>query len=384
MRIRGLVIGTIIVMLAIFLAGCGQAASSAKDQATLSQTPAGQTGVNQTPAQQTALPPEALFVAQFTTNQIAVIHLGTGDIVEKIPVGAKPLAIIKSPDQTKVYVANSGSGDVYQINTSTGEIEAKISMGNQPVAMTINAAGDTLYVLDYYLNRVSIIDLRLRSMVGYIPLNTFGFEERIEPPDCCTDIFGDPLGAGRKPSALVLDEAHGKIYVGNMGTWDIAVIDLQSEKEVQAFDATFGINDLFLDSSAGNLYISAAGNEEEVNDSILKLSLKGGEKIDKLQIGKKPVGMALSPDGQIIHVITQASDGAKLISLRAADGEIIGQCSLAGEPGDIALSEDGQRAYITNLLDGTVLVIDTTDYTVIKIIETGVTPKSLVYILNDE
>jgi len=105
------------------------------------------------------MPKEALYVCQTTRNQVAVIDLATDEIVKEIPVGAKPMALIKSPDNRYIYVANSGSGDVYIINTLSGEIDAKISMGNQPVAMAVNKAGDKLYALDYYLNRVSVLDL---------------------------------------------------------------------------------------------------------------------------------------------------------------------------------------------------------------------------------
>ena len=324
------------------------------------------------------MPKEALYVCQTTRNQVAVIDLATDEIVKEIPVGAKPMALIKSPDNRYIYVANSGSGDVYIINTLSGEIDAKISMGNQPVAMAVNKAGDKLYALDYYLNRVSVLDLMLRSMIGVYELNTYGFDERIEPPDCCSDIFGEPMGAGRKPSAIVLDEAENRIYVGNMGTWDVAVIDVAKEKEEKVYDAIFGINDMFLAGPGKKLFISAAGNEIEINDSILILDTKGGEIIDKLKVGVKPVSMALSPDGLIIYVITQKD--TMLTGLKVVTGEIINQCLLKGEPGDIAISEDGNKAFVANVLDGTVLIMDTNTYSVLKTIEAGVTPKALVYI----
>ncbi len=364
------ILGALLLLAILILSACAERQAA----------PSAQTGpVAKTPQQaQEPLPENALFICQLTTNQIGVIDLATGEMVRKIPVGAKPIAVLSSPDKAHLYVANSGSGDVYMIKTSTGEIVARMSMGNQPVAMAINKAGDTLYVLDYYLNRVSVLDLKLRSMTGFIPLNTFGFEERIEPPDCCSDIFGDPLGKGRKPSTLVLDESERKIYVGNMGTWDVAIIDLQDEKEVQAFDAAFGINEMFLAGPDNSLYISAAGNDLEVNDFILKMNVKGGGKTDKLKVGAKPAGMALSPDGRIIHIITQNKAG--LISLNVADGKIIGSCELEGEPGDIVLSEDGSKAFVADLPGGTVLIIDTKTHSVIRKIEAGVTPKALVYI----
>ncbi|ACL21490.1 40-residue YVTN family beta-propeller repeat protein [Desulfitobacterium hafniense DCB-2] len=323
------------------------------------------------------MPEEALYVCQYTTNQVAVIDLATGETVREIPVGAKPIALLQSPDGHYVYVANSGSGDVYRISTVSGEIEARIAMGNQPVAMAINSAGDRLYVLDYYLNRVSSVDLKIRSMVGFYPLNTCGFEERMEPPDCCHDIFGEPLGAGRKPSAIVLDEAENKIYVGNMGTWDIAVIDLQEGKEVEAYDAAFGINEMIFAGSASRLYISAAGNELDINDAILSMDLKGGGKTDKVKVGEKPVSIASSPDGTILYVVTEKE--AKLVGLDTETGQVTGQCLLSGQPGDLALSKAGDKAYIANLLEGTVFVVDTRDYEILETLQAGVTPRALVY-----
>lgn len=375
LKFRTFIVSFLVLLSLVFLSACS-AGQNSKGLSKPAQPALGGKDVKIT--QQSDLPKEALFVCRYTTNQVGVIDLATGETVKEIPVGAKPIALIKSSDNRYVYVANSGSGDVYMINTTTGAIEAKISTGNQPVAMAINGAGDKLYVLDYYFNRVSVVDLKLRSLVGFYGLNTYGFQDRIEPPDCCSDFFGEPLGAGRKPSAIVLDEAAGKIYVGNLGTWDVAVIDLEEKKEVNAFDATFGINDMLLAGPENNLYISAAGNEVEINDSILTLDMKGGGRIDKLKVGGKPVSMALSPDGRIIYVITQKD--AQLKALNVANGEIIAQCPLGGEPGDVTLSKDGSKAYVANVLDGTVLIVDIHTYSVIKTIKAGVTPKALVYI----
>ena len=324
------------------------------------------------------MPEEALFVCLYTTNQVAVIDLGTNEIVKIIPVGAKPIALIKSPDNRYVYVSNSGSGDVYMINTTTGEIDAKIPMGNQPVAMTTNAKGDKLYVVDYFLNRVSVIDVTLRSMVSTYELNTFGFEDRIEPPDCCSDMFGDPVGAGRKPSAIALDEAAGKIYVGNLGTWDVAVIDIEEEKEVNAFDGDSGINRILQAGVRGYLYISAAGTDLEVKDSIIVVNLKGGEIVDRIEVGEKPVSMALSPDGDTIYVVTQKE--SYLTRLTVSEKEISKHFIEGGQLGDFVLSNDGSKAYICDLVGGTVIIVDTSTCEVISTIEVGITPKSLVYI----
>ncbi|HHY26262.1 MAG TPA: YncE family protein [Desulfitobacterium dehalogenans] len=367
----------LLLVISLALTACAQPVSKTEpvQREKIAQAPA------KDPAdEQREMPKEALYVCRYTTNQVAVIDLATGETVKEIPVGAKPMALLKSPDEKYIYVANSGSGDVYRINTSTGEIEAKIAIGNQPVAMAINSTGEVLYALDYYLNRVSIVDLNIRSMVGFYPLNTFGFEERIEPPDCCNDIFGEPLGAGRKPSAIVLDEAKGKIYVGNMGTWDIAVIDLQEEKEVETFDATFGINEMILSGTDNKLYVSAAGNEIDINDFILSMELKGGGDVDKLKVGGKPVSITSSTDDTALYVVTE--EEAKLVGLDTESGRVIDNCPLSGQPGDIVLSKDGRKAYIANLLEGTVFVVDTSNYTILDTIQAGVTPKALVYINN--
>lgn len=372
---------TFLILLALILAGalsaCNTQQNSQDSQQTAPVTQPSQVG-DKLPEGSKGMPEEALFICQYSMNQVSVIDLATGKIVREIPVGAKPIALIKSPDNRLVYVANTGTGDVYAIDTASGEIDARISIGNQPVAMAINKKGDILYVLDYFFNRVSVVDLNLKAMTGFYELNTFGFQERMEPPDCCSGVFGEPMGAGRKPSALVLDEPNNKLYVGNLGTWDVAVIDLAEEREVEAFDAAFGINEMFLAGPDNSLYISAAGNEEEINDFILKLNLKGGGSSDKIKVGQKPVSMALAVDGRMIYVLTQ-NDG-QLTGLSIPDGDIVGQCSVGGEPADIVLSEDGSKAFAADYLNGTVTIIDTRNYTVIKTIEAGITPKALVYI----
>jgi YVTN family beta-propeller protein len=365
----------LMILLVILLTSCNEGKNKNLPQ---NARPAGSESTKKESTQPKNMPEEVLYVCEFTRNQVSVIDLVTGQTVKEIPVGAKPVALIKSPDNRYVYVANSGSGDIYSINTKTGEIEAKISIGNQPVAMTLNSTGTKLYALDYFFNRVSVVDLKLRSMIGFYELNTRGFQDRIEPPDCCSDFFGEPMGAGRKPSAVVLDEAAGKLYVGNMGTWDVAVISLEEEKEVNAYDATFGINEMLLIEEENILYISAAGNEIDINDFILKLDLKGGGTVEKIAVGKKPVDLALSPDRQILYVLTQ--DDAKLTALSRKNGKIIAQCFLNGKPGALILADGGSTAFIADPLKGTVQIVDTKTFSVIKEFEAGVTPKSLVYV----
>lgn len=375
LRFRALALNLIIFsVLILVLTSCASQQTGSKP----SQPQNGQNPPLISPeAEAETMPEEAIYVSLITMNQVAVLDSATGEIVKEIPVGAKPAALVKSPDNRYVFVANSGSGDVYMINTSTGEIDAKVSMGVQPVAMTMNTAGDKLYVVDYYLNRVSALDVKLRSMTEFYELNRLGYDDRSEPLACCRDIFGEPVGEGRSPSTIALDEDAEKIYVGNLGTWDVAVLDMVAGKEIATFDAAAGINKMFI-SSQDHLYLSAAGNDLENNETIIVLDLKGGEIKDRIEVGEKPVSMALTSDRKTVYVVTK--DDAKLSGISLATGEIISSCSIGGEPGDIVLSEDGKKAYITDSLAGTITIVDLDAYSVLNTIDVGITPKSLVFI----
>src|ERR1019366_6417324 len=96
--------------------------------------------------------------------------------ITQVPVGLHPNAIIKSPDDGFVYVANGNSDYVSVINTLTFQVSDSIPVGlsqvnnpyigSSPNALAINNEGTRLYVANGMDNALAVISLAVKPS-GY-------------------------------------------------------------------------------------------------------------------------------------------------------------------------------------------------------------------------
>jgi YVTN family beta-propeller protein len=79
-------------------------------------------------------------------------------------VAKLPLGVAVTPDGTKVYVANRGSGTVSAIATATNAVVATIPVGGNPYGIAVTPDGTNVYVTTG--NTVSVIDTATNNVVG--------------------------------------------------------------------------------------------------------------------------------------------------------------------------------------------------------------------------
>ena len=79
------------------------------------------------------------YVAGTACNSVIVINALSNTVTKTIPVGTAPVAIISSPDSTKVYTANNGSGNMSIIQTSNDAVVATLAApaGTKPIYAVI-------------------------------------------------------------------------------------------------------------------------------------------------------------------------------------------------------------------------------------------------------
>ncbi|MFA5537140.1 MAG: YncE family protein [Bacillota bacterium] len=325
-------------------------------------------------------PEEALVVCLEATNEIAIVDLKKEKVVQKISVGTAPRDIVKSQDGKRIFVANSMSGEVTVLELDTGEIHY-ISMGSSPTKMVISRSGRYVYVVDYYLNGVRVLDTELLSLVKVLGLKNLGFDDREIPMDCCLDPLGTLADFGRGPSALALDLEGEMLYVGNIGTWDVAVVDLEKEWEVVSWDGVTGIRDMLIAGSPAKLYLAGIGSSEFFIDEIFVINLETGELGQKIKIGHEPIALQLDPNGKILYAL--AREGQKIAAIEVASGNILGTCEVGEGARDFALSDDGALIFVSHEEDGTVSVIAADSLEKTTTISVGLRPFGAVYLKQD-
>jgi YVTN family beta-propeller protein len=83
---------------------------------------------------------ESWLVRSFPTAPqayLSVIATASNTVTARIAVGSRPEGVAVTPDGSKVYVANEGSGSVSVIATASNTVTATIAVGSGPVAFGV-------------------------------------------------------------------------------------------------------------------------------------------------------------------------------------------------------------------------------------------------------
>jgi YVTN family beta-propeller protein len=82
-------------------------------------------------------------------NKVSVINTINNTVIANIALTGNPNATAVSPDGSKLYVSNQGSGTVTVINTANNSILNTIPGFSQPNAMALSKDGTHLYVIGF-------------------------------------------------------------------------------------------------------------------------------------------------------------------------------------------------------------------------------------------
>jgi YVTN family beta-propeller protein len=93
-------------------------------------------------------------------------------MIEAIPLGKpgviKPMAVLLSPDATKLYVSTGRGHQVFTIDTATNKVAGSIEVGPRPWGIALSPDGKTLYSANGPSNDISVVDLATNAVVKKI------------------------------------------------------------------------------------------------------------------------------------------------------------------------------------------------------------------------
>ena len=159
-----------------------------------------------------------LYVAENLVDSLAVIELASGSVVQRLPAGRYPYAVVVGPEGT-VYVSAWGGSQVSvfktipAIESAASRLEAAgtITVGRHPSALLLSGDGGRLYVASASTDRVSVVDTRAARVVA----------------ELVDTVPGGP-GEGSTPNALALAPNGRRLYVAEADNNAVAVFDLSS------------------------------------------------------------------------------------------------------------------------------------------------------------
>ena len=181
---------------------------------------------------------------------------------------------------------------------------------------------------------------------------------------------GAPIAIGLQPHELAFSPDGSVAYVtfGNK----VAVIDTETNSVIDTNDATPQVDPISVGFGANGVAFSPDGSLAYVanqNGSPLSVSVidtTSHTVVDTIPVDVQPFQLAVSPDGKFLYV---TSPDAVLVidtatkAVDTVDGFVV-------SPYGVAFKPDGSAAYVADV-SGMVVVIDTTDHSVDKLITGG-------------
>ena len=153
-----------------------------------------------------------LYVAENLGDSLAVIDLGTKQVVQRVATGRYPYGVAVGKDGT-VYVSNWNESNLSVFKPSGNRLatDGTINVGRHPSAMLFNKDASRLFVASASMDEISVIDPKTRTTVARI-----------------SDAVPGNVREGSTPNALALSPDETRLYIAEADNNAIAIVDLSN------------------------------------------------------------------------------------------------------------------------------------------------------------
>ncbi len=316
-------------------------------------------------AQALAAPTGIVFTANEKDASISRIDLASG-VVNTYKVDILPHNVQVSPDGQWLLATGMPSdaghhghegGDkggrllVFRID-DLSQPSQSIAAGEHPAHVVTDRTSRLAFVADSGADAVRVLDLQTGKEVARI-------------------------ATGRYPHGLRLSPDGSTLYVATMKSDAVSIIDVTRQKETARIKVGKSPVQVGFTADGKTAFASlSAENRLAIIDTDKRAV------IARVPVGRLPVQMYATPDGRQLFVANQGSSARPndrvtvidLVTRRALIDITTGK----GAHG-VAMSEDGAYAFVTNIEDATVSVIDTTSHRVIAHYRVGAAPNGISF-----
>ena len=319
----------------------------------------------------------ALAILTTLTLQASTVRIvqtnAAGDSVMLIdPVTNKVVGEIKdievnhgaaaAPDGSRLYITNEAESTLDVADLKTLKVTKKIPLTNHPNNVAVSKDGKRVYVaIVAGAGAVDVIDTGTLTRVKSIRTEG-GIHNVYVTPD-------------------------GKFVVaGSIPGRKISVIDQKTEEILWTVPTREGVRPMTFDTnpdgSTRRIFVQLSGFNgfttvdfatHKLGDEIKLPELPAAEKVTEGLQGAPAHGLAVTPDGKTLCVLSKMNTRIYFFSLPAL--KMLSESKVGHHPDWVTLTPDGKRAYVANAGSNSVSVIDIATHKELTQIPVGQVPK---------
>lgn len=227
---------------------------------------------------------ETAYASQMETASVFEIDRATRTVKRTLRTGGSwTKVLLLSPDEKTLWASNWVSNDVSEIDLVTGKLIRRMKTVVTPRGLYVTPDGERLFVAGFENGDIQRIDLATGK--GTVIFKTGGAMRH-----------------------MVADDARGLLYVDDLSTKEVFVVDLTSEMVTKLADTDQRPNTMDLSPDGKVLYVSNRGKDNPKTyyipgpewGSILAIDTATGKILDAIVGGNQCTGLDVSPDGTLL------------------------------------------------------------------------------------
>ncbi len=318
-----------------------------------------------------------LYCPNQADDNVAVIDLDNGVVMKYIPVGISPAN--DAPHFVVTgrhfwYVSLIGTGQVWKFDIHADTLVGQGRVQGSPALLSLTPDGSKLYVSQFMTsstNRISVLNTTTMSVIKTINVWTM-------------------------PHGMRMNHAGTRLYVANMMSDNISVIDVSSDSVIAtvpvAYDAIpFGPTKYMpmevAVSPNDSLFMVTCSEWGEVR----MFNAATNALVDSFRVGTQPWHLQFTPDGEFCYVTNRLGNSVSAIHIpmRHVMSTITSPATFA-YPHGVDISTDGRYVFVSNEnishlyvprynmeYVGNVCIIDHSTGQIVKVMEVGKMPTGL-------
>jgi YVTN family beta-propeller protein len=241
---------------------------------------------------------------------IGVVDLKSQRLLTTYQSGADPEAFALSHDGKTLYVSNEDTAQLSAIDLTAGKLTTTIAVGNEPEGVAVSRDDRTVYVTCETSNSVYAVDAHAMRVLAQIPT---------QPRPRALYL------AGRSPVGYVTDEFGGTLTVFSTENYKVLKTIALGDPKV--------VRPMGIASVDGSVLYVTTGRfgallEVDAQSGAIRRTIE--------QVGKRPWGLALSPDGSQAYTANGPGGDVGIIDLQA--GKVVSRVATGGSPWGVVLA----------------------------------------------
>lgn len=310
-----------------------------------------------------------LYIVNKLSRDVQVFDLHSGEEITEIPIDMQAHEVLATPYDASIVLTDYGDrtskgNTIKIINTKTNTLEKTITIKGSMNANGIVAMAEPYKIglVDYVSNRIAIYNIAADSIEKQVPTEQ------------------------KRSHLAVLHPKKPLVYVTNMQSNSVSVIDLNTEKTIKIIPCGLTTESIDITPDGSEVWVT-----NKKGNTITVIDTSSNTVLDTLPTGNEPLKIKFSIDGKYA-LVANANDGSISVYDRYSKEQVTninipGKHALVERilyhtprPVNILMHPNGTYAFIANSNASKIEVIDMVRFEIVSTIGTGSIPDAMAFV----